>query len=470
MILFFSSGGLIVTIIEDSVQAPTTELILLATIIFIAVIVVLLCGRSLLQRGSSASSAMDFIDQRKHFVFSLVYFILLVTITLFVMNFAASFYAVPWPMNGLHGVTSEVGKDAWLYREKSVGFIKPNSWGQRDRDHTIAPKPDTYRMVFIGDSFLEDGPPIPLPYKTEDILNGMGPRKYELINLGVSSTDPDEYFFRLKRIGLPLQPNHCVLIFSVSSDFIQEPTLLSYAGISSTYPRMSFLQIIGLKSLDHVISNERRQVLLAWFKGGSLLKHLLGLREKFGKTTNDIETENTYLSFFSPEQQSQLKSVLYKSSREERSLFYAMLRQPDELYFYDYYLFLATNYALGVIPKPESVSAEYSFKWIKAASDLCRSKGIKFTLVIAPDGFAVDSRMQGQYAAIADMKAYLKYKDEAADRLSRHAVTEGMDVVDLRDLLKNYPGAYLNMDGHWSKYGVEIVAQHLANKISQKND
>jgi hypothetical protein len=445
-------------------------IISLAVIVSITVIMVVFCSRNLLHRGGAEESDADFISRRKHFIFSIIYFIFLVTGTLVIMNFAASFYAVPWPMNGLHGVTSEVGKDAWLYREKVDGFVKPNSWGQRDREHTVKPAPDAYRMIFIGDSFLEDGPPVPLPYRTEEILKRMGHTSYDIINLGVSATDPDEYFFRLKKIGLPLRPKHCVMFFSVSSDFIQEPSLLSYAGISATYPRSSFLQFIGLRSLDHVISNERRPILLAWFKGGSLLKHLLGLREKFGKTANDLETENTYLSFYPPEQQSQLKSVLYKSSGEERSLFYSMLRKPDELFLYDYYLFLATNHALGLLPKPEFVSEKYSYKWIKAASGLCRSKGIKFTLVVAPDGFAVDSRMQSQYAAVADMKAYLKYKDEAADRLSSYAAKDGMDVVDLRDLLKDYPGAYLNMDGHWSRHGVEIVAQHLAKKFSQKND
>lgn len=75
--------------------------------------------------------------------------------------------------------------------------------------------------------------------------------------------------------------------------------------------------------------------------------------------------------------------------------------------------------------------------------------------------------MSGYYAALADMKAYMKYKDDAARRLVSHATAAGMDVVDLRELLQEKPGAYLNMEGHWSQAGVDAVAQYLAQRINR---
>jgi hypothetical protein len=296
------------------------------------------------------------------------------------------------------------------------------------------------------------------------MLKGMGRSSFELINLGVAATDPDEYFFRLKRIGLPLHPKQCVITFYAGNDFIQEPSLLSYGGVSATYPRWSFLQMLGLNSLDHVISNERRQSLRSWFKGGDLLKHELELQEIFGATGNDQDTERAYLSFFPPEEQARLKSVLGKSSATSRHLFFEMLRHPDGGRFRSYYLDVATKVAKGM-PAPEFIAAEYSFRWVQAAYDLCRTHGVKFTLVVIPDGFSVDSRMAAQYAAIADMKSFQKYKDDATSRLISHATAAGMDVVDLRELLKGVPGAYLNMDGHWSQQGVDAVAARLAAKL-----
>lgn len=466
LILFFSGGGLFVTIAEEHVQPITSTVIKLGVVASVALICSLLCSRSLVGRDKcTEETSVTFADQRRHFVFSLIYFIFMVTITLVLLNAAAYFFAASWPLSGLHGVSPRIGKKAWLYHGKTADFIEANSWGQRDREHTIAPKSGTYRMIFIGDSFLENGAPVPLPYRMEDSFRRRGVSDVEMINLGVSATDPDEYFFRLKRIGLPLQPDHCVMLVYAGNDFIQGPTLLSYWGISATYPRWSFLQILGLNSLDQVISNERRQVLRAWFKGGPLLEHELELQGIFGRTVSDDETEKEYLSFFQPEEQVQMKAVLYRATAEERSLFYEMLRHPDGAIFRSYFLDLATKAARGQ-SGPAVVPVEYSFSWVKAASELCRMKGVRFTLAVIPEGFTVDRRMSGHYAALADMNAYMTHRDAATTRFITLATEAGMDVIDLRELLKGKSGAYLDMDGHWSQYGVDLVSAFLVERFS----
>jgi hypothetical protein len=466
VVLFFSGGGLVVTIIEDSVQPATATIATLGAVAAAALLLVSISVGTLLKTSRQQEAGITFAGQRKQLLFSIMLFIAITAVTLALMNTIASFFTVPWPMNGLHGVSSAVGRQAWEYQSKADGYARINSWGQKDREHPLTPSPGTYRVIFIGDSFLEQGALVPLPVRTEELLKGMGLPSYELINLGVSASDPDEYFYRLKKIGLPLRPNHCIMTFYAGNDFIQEPTLLSYGGISSTYPRWSFLQALGLTALDQVISNERRQVLRAWFRGGALLKHELELQEIFGKTANDRETEDTFLSFFPAGEQVRLKSVLDNSSAAARSRFFSMLRHPDEGKFRSNYLDVATKAAQGM-PAPEFIAAEYSFRWVKAAFDLCRKNGVKFTLVVIPDGASVDSRMSGQYAAVADMKAFMKHKDEAVSRLVKHAADAGMDVVDLRELLLCSPGAYLNMDGHWSQYGADLVAGCLAERLAK---
>jgi hypothetical protein len=78
--------------------------------------------------------------------------------------------------------------------------------------------------------------------------------------------------------------------------------------------------------------------------------------------------------------------------------------------------------------------------------------------------------MTAHYAALADMKAYLKYLDDATSRIVSHARTDGMDVIDLREVLAKVPGAYLNMDGHWSQQGVDRVALYLADRFANAKD
>lgn len=464
LVLFFAGGGLMVTMIEDRVQPATMLIASLGSIVLAAGILAAYCMKFLLRQIPTAGKDGAALSRGRFIAFNLILFAMLVAGTLVLFNAAAAFFAVPWPMSGLHGVSPDVGKRAWGYHEPAVGFIAVNSWGQRDREHTVVPQAGSRRVIFIGDSFLENGAPVPLPYKTQDLLRAMGDASSEAINLGVSATDPDEYFFRLKKVGLPLRPDHCVLMFSAGSDFIQEPSLLSFGGISAPYPRWSFLQSMGLNSLDQVISNKRRPILRAWFAGGPLLTHELELKDIFGKTADNSETEREYLSFFPGEQQDQLKLVLSRSSATDRSSFFEMLRRPDAGMFRSYYLDMATKAAQGTGP-PAELSSEYSFRWVKAAYELCRFHGVRFTLVIIPDGFSVDSRMAQQYAAIADMRAFMKHRYEAAQRLRQQATEAGMEVVDLHGLLQGQSGAYLNMDGHWSQQGVDLVAAHLVQNV-----
>jgi hypothetical protein len=470
ILLFFAVGGLVVTLGEERVDSVTGMVAMLGGTAGAAALLVSACFYFLLRRKPvSDTDAISRQSGMRHrqVVFSLVLFILMVVATLACMNAAASFFTVPWPMSGLHGVSLEVGKGAWNYQDTANGFTQVNSWGQRDREHDLLPTPGTRRIIMLGDSFLEDGAAIPLPVRLEEDLKTKGLSSYEVINLGVSATDPDEYFFRLKKVGLKLRPRHCVLLLSASSDFIQEPSLTSMGGIVAPYPRDSFLQCLGLHALNHALSNHRRPILRAWFEGGALLKHELKLAETFRGTSNDKETEAALLSFFPQENQAQIIAALRQSSATERAKFYEMLRRPDEGKFRSHYLNLATRRIMGVA-EPSFVQAEYAFRWIRQAAAFCRSNGIAFTLVVIPDGFSVDARMAQQWRAIYNMRAYMQHKDDAAQRLVQHARNEGMEVVNLRDLLTNVPGAYLNMDGHWSQFGVDVVAEHLAELLKNQ--
>ena len=404
---------------------------------------------------------------KRHFLLSVVYFFLMVTVCLVLMNLAASFFAVPWPLNGLHGVSPRVGKIAWKNFEKVRGFVPVNSWGQRDNERARIPAPDIYRIVFVGDSFLEEGAPIPLPLRTEEKLKATGMTNAEIINLGVSGTNPDEYYFRIKNIGLPLLPLKCVVFLYAGNDFIQKSNLFSVGGIVATYPQDSLLYILGLRSLNHVISNEKRQFLQTWFKGEGLLEKEKKLSEDFRNSQNDAETEEALLSFLSPNQQKQLKKSLHKAGQIDLHRFCDMLRHPDDGRFRSYYLMTAMAYALGW-PAPQFISDEYTFRWVKAAFELCHHRDVDFTIVIIPDAFSVDSRMIEQWQPLANMKDYVRYTDDASNRFIIRAKDEGIDVVDLRDLLKINPGSYLNMDGHWSQHGVDVVAEFLAQRIRKQ--
>ena len=465
--LFIFGGGLLATLAEFRADPATGRIAVLVLCAALSAFLVFLAGfRIVKDRWPLASGGRN--EQTsgagRRLLFGSVLFLLLFVSSAVLLNVTASFFAVPWPVRGLHGVIPEQARLAWGHFYKTPGFVPVNSWGQRDREHTLIPGNDSYRMIFIGDSFLEEGAPVPLAVRAEQKMKAAGMSGHEVINLGVSATSPDEYYFRLKNIGLPLRPRHCFFFFYVGNDFIQEPSLPTLGGFAATYPRDSLLSHIGLGALNHVVMNRQRPLLREWFKGGSLLTYESAMAEKFRRSGNDAETEAVFFSYLDDSERSAAKEALYRAAPEERRRFYDILRHPDDGRFRSYYLDAAVKRATGG-QAPRFLPAEYSYRWVRGAAELCRKKGVAFTLVLIPDAFSVDSRMQAQWLPLADMKEGQRYKDEAGDRLVGHARGDGMDVVDLRELLKGSSGTYLNMDGHWSQQGVDLIAGFLSDRL-----
>ena len=104
------------------------------------------------------------------------------------------------------------------------------------------------------------------------VENRFGTQNVEVINLGVSATDPDEYYYRIRNIATKLDIDHCVLFLYAGNDFSAPArTLPTTAGIAAVYPRGSLLSSLGMHSLNHILTNKRRPVLQTWFSGGDLL-------------------------------------------------------------------------------------------------------------------------------------------------------------------------------------------------------
>lgn len=393
---------------------------------------------------------------KKLFLFKSAFFLLITGATLYGANSVVSFLLPRWPVIGLHGI-----KPASFWRQTNgtqpVGF---NSWGQRDKERARQTLPGIYRVAFVGDSFLEESI-VPLSVRVEENLR---PSPVEILNLGVSNSAPDEYFYRIKNITLPLKPKHCFLFFYTGNDFISECTLKSFWGLASVYPRDSLLSLMGLSHLNHILTNHKRPFLTGWGKS-SLLYEMEKSRQKTISAANDENLKQFLLSFVDEKYQPALLERLNQPHLQE---FFAVLRNPDDGLFRSYYLQAALRFAAGEIEKYPPISETHSFGWIKKAAELCRKEGVAFTLVVVPEAFQVDSRMQKQYSHVADMRALFRAKTEAAERLVEHAEEEGIDCINLFPILDNQPGTYLNLDGHWSSRGIELVSEAMTKEMRRR--
>lgn len=395
----------------------------------------------------------------RRFVLATAYFALLAMASLGGAEAVASFFAPAWPALGLHGVAPGAGAQAWGRVARDTQAVSFNSWGQRDRERESRPRPGTERIAFVGDSLLEESTSVPVSVATERLL---GRSDLEIVNLGVSATQPDEYYYRARSIALPLGTRHCVLFLYEGNDLAQgsEITLPSLLGVAAVYPRESVLSLLGLTALNHAATNRLRPVIRIWGRAGELKADEESLALRIARA-GDGEMPALLATLV---RRADRERVLKRLRRLDLEPFYAMLRQSDLGLFRSYYLSAALK-ALAAGGRSGDVTPAYAYRWVRRTRELCRARGVGFTLVIVPEAFQVDARMRELWLPLMDMRGLMAPERAASAELAKVCQGDGMDVLDLHAALAATPGTYLNPDGHWSALGVAVVARALADHL-----
>lgn len=381
---------------------------------------------------------------------------LVALVTLVFANVAASLVIPPWPARALHGVDPKAWAQAFSTAEGDANAVGWNSWGQRDRPREATPAPGSRRVALVGDSLLEEGSTVPLNVRMEQVLHTPD---LEVINLGVSASAPDEYFYRVRNVALPLGATDVMMFIYAGNDLINKRTLRSLMGISATSPRDSLLSVVGLNALTHVTMNWRRPVLRAWGQGGEELQAEMRMHKELIAATDE-----QLVTRFARHVEDKKDVLTAWLSRAEVGSFWAMIRAPDQNRFRSYFLWPALEHAAGR-PTMTVNGVDFTAGWPTLAAQECARHGVKFTVVLIPEAFAVDDRMVEQWGPVAPMRTVMAPKAEALDQVGKLLRTRGIEVVDLNEVLLHSRGTYLNMDGHWSQAGVDMVAHALAQRF-----
>jgi hypothetical protein len=412
-----------------------------------------------------------FLKEGKLFIFKSVFFILLVLFTILGCELVARSFVPSWPAVGLHGVNLKDGLSAWDEITSSQGPIEFNSWGQRDFERKNKPVNGAYRIAFVGDSIVEGWTPTPVSIATEHILQN---NSLEIINLGIYATDPDEYYYRAKNIGMKLGISHCFLFFYTGNDFISKRSMRSVLGIIAVYPRDSFFSTLHLTALNHILTNRWRPLNVRQRWGEETQRHRGDTKGRTIAQTDDQAMPSLLIDMFGSGMKDTDAEYLRKLSSENKlGSFFEMLRNPDEGLFRPGYLSYALRRAAGVkkkIYKKRVVPVSYAYDWLSKFHKLCQKKEVGFTLVIVPEAFQVDDRMRRGWMPLVDMAWLFEHTRDSTERLLLLARADNMNIIDLHGPLENLPGTYLNPDGHWSSYGVDVVAKVLADYISKEID
>jgi hypothetical protein len=97
-------------------------------------------------------------------------------------------------------------------------LVRTNALGMRDRPHDPLPAPGSFRIVVLGDSFME-AYQVPLeqslPYRLQERL---APQGVEVLNLGVGGYGTAQALLALEEEGLRYRPDLVVLAFYAGND------------------------------------------------------------------------------------------------------------------------------------------------------------------------------------------------------------------------------------------------------------
>jgi hypothetical protein len=109
----------------------------------------------------------------------------------------------------------------WIKAPEFTTQITISALGLRDRRQTYAKPPGTFRILLLGDSFLEaaqvqqwEG----VAERLETLLNQDASQPVEVINAGVAAYGTGQELLLLEQIGAQLQPDLIVLLFFVGND------------------------------------------------------------------------------------------------------------------------------------------------------------------------------------------------------------------------------------------------------------
>jgi len=151
--------------------------------------------------------ALKHNNNRKKFIFQHFLLFCTVVVSVVLLEIGSSFFVPKWPAREIRPIVPNLSEK--------------NSWGVRDCKREIKKEKGIFRVIFIGDSFLEGGfCRYPLSWLCEKELHNSGDEDIECINLGISGTGLKHYYYRFKYVGKNLQPDLLALFFYMGNDFI----------------------------------------------------------------------------------------------------------------------------------------------------------------------------------------------------------------------------------------------------------
>lgn len=288
-----------------------------------------------------------------------------------------------------------------------------NSLGLRDYEYAKEKPEGTYRILVLGDSFVENSQvelAESFPKVLEGRLNEAAGSKYEVLNAGVSSYSPGVEYLYLKNVGIDLEPD-LVLVYLYANDVTDD-------YIYSHIPDAAFDAFgLPLAFPAQQVGSSFREALYR----NSHLYRLLSNRIKLLRVRNPGH-----------------------SSGDVSSDFMAVFKD-------------------GPLTGAEKEAWALTEKYLLAINRLSHANGAGFAIVIAPPGIQVspDEFKEGKKMFGFKPDEYIE-SSAMQERIKAIAADNGIPVLDLLPEFKRESAKrllYYPYDGHWNRDGNRLAAE-----------
>lgn len=414
----------------------------------------------------------------KRFWFWPIYGLVLLGIVLAGAEYIASWSAPSWPARDLRPIPI----DALTVNVKSMFADTPelvpsyNDWAIRDRPRSIGrPRDVLFRSVLVGDSFLEGYfIPAPLAELVERRWAAKGLRDMEAINLGVAATGPGQYYARIKKVALALDPDVVAVFVYVGNDMMERPfDPLSLPPLIDELPAPSVLGAVAPRA--------------TWLAANRLRF------SEIGRTNKDIPGEEALLNEWTAQPSAE---PVARVARHMRQHYYPRLseetiaeillrgegrlrtaahnRRHDREFLAGWLLSGIIDWETGQWPVPRDAEEAVhmvgdtrvgeTLSWLQAMDRLVSSNGKRLLVALLPVG-TVDPDYVDFWRPWPRYYSYALSADARHRRLAGVLRQHGMQVVDLREALYGVRGTYRLTDGHWTGRGTQLSAQRVADAL-----
>lgn len=369
------------------------------------------------------------------------------------------------------GVALRAGVEGW-YRREGRNYVRINSDGLRDREHTKAKPPNTLRIAVIGDSYAE-ALQVPMDKAFWAVMGAqlqghclkLAGQQVEVINFGVSGYGTAQELITLRQKVWEYSPDIVLLAVCTGNDITDNSRVLKKTDIpyfvyrdgshlaldNSFRDSPSFrLQNSALSGVGVWLRNNLRFV-QALIEAQIVIKSYIAQR----RATSRLSAVATVTAAASPEPERPAAA------------------QPSDL---------ARSQELGLdnLIYQEPADAVWKDAWrvteglITLMRDEVESRGVKFLVITLSNGIQVHPDPQARRSFMQNVGATdLFYPDQ---RIKALCERDGINVLTLAPALQAYAeqqkvflhGFDKNIgNGHWNIMGHRVAGELIAQKICE---